>query len=136
MINIKKHFRNKLGFNISRRALRVCSLYRRNKIADLPVDLQALKDFHLYESRGMLPEGIKSFTEFSLNNGYANGKWISKLNIDTIRSDIENGLMFKYEYMNASHFDEKFKPTTFKFERNKWFIYPQLKNIVVQHSLS
>lgn len=77
---------------LKRKVLRTYAYYRRNSFFPRTSDKFSyahLVAFHLYESTGQLPVGVASFTAFSMSNGYANGKWIAKLNADMIAVDLQ-----------------------------------------------
>jgi hypothetical protein len=127
-----KHLKKLAGYRASRQALRHYAYYRRCRLAG-DVSLQALKDFHMHESMGALPDGV-SDSEFSRLNGYANGKWIAKLTQDMIIEDLHKGNVVKEEFFNSHHLAEMFgvfNPQRFKYAVGNWFIAKYLNNVKV-----
>lgn len=95
VLKIKNHN----GKRIKRSVLRVCAFYRANSLVTEPsfFDHKKLQDFLRYEATGCLPDGIINFTSFSKSNGYANGKWVAKLNQEMMEKDIDDLLISKHE---------------------------------------
>ena len=119
---------------MKRKTLRVFNLYKRFcKGVNLPLNQEALQDFYLYESKGILPKSIHNFTEFTKTNGFAYGKWQAKLTVEMIQEDVRKGLFSKAEFANTSHLKSIGLPVDwFQFDRNNWFIFPQLKHVVAE----
>lgn len=109
----------------SRKALRAYALYRSCKLAG-DTSLAALKSFHLYESTGVLPEGIENAVMFSKTNGYANGKWILELTRQTVFEDIQTGKACKSEFYSKKKMQMLFPKQDWmfnnhKYQRSSWF---------------
>ena len=125
-----KHLKRLAGYRVSRQALRHYAYYRRCKLAG-DVSLKALQDFHAHESAGTLPDGV-SDNEFSRLNGYANGKWIAKINQDMIIEDLHKGNVVKAEFYNSQYLTKIFgSQQRFKYAVGNWFITKYLSNVKV-----
>jgi hypothetical protein len=111
------HLRILGGIKAKRRALRHYAMYRSNAMGGKR-DIDALTEFHLYESLGKFPSSINSFTDFSKSNAYANGKWVMKLTVDMIISDLKDGLFCKEEFYDKGKYT--------------WFYKKALKNILLE----
>jgi hypothetical protein len=75
-------------------------LYRRNSLIRNACTREALEQFHKYESTGQLPENT-TLQQYRQSNGFANGKWVLKVNEETICKDIQTGDFCKAEFYSG-----------------------------------
>jgi hypothetical protein len=151
-----QHLRFLGGLKTSRKTLRAYSIYRSYcsvpSLRETALTMECLINFHVYESLGKFPDGIKTFTEFTKSNGYAYGKWQAALVQDMILEDLRLGYFCKADFFNTSHHFEchhgytikdyikksksrklrvlsQFENTKFSYSRANWYISNYLKNI-------
>jgi hypothetical protein len=95
-----KHLYKLGNLRVSRKALRHYALYRASRLGGA-IDLVAMTEFHRYESTGKLPDDCRFFTQFSMRNGFANGKWALKITQDQIIEDIKSGNACKADFYSV-----------------------------------
>ena len=122
---------------VSRKALRHYALYRASRLGGA-IDLAALTEFHCHESTGKLPDGCTNFTQLSMRNGFANGKWALKITQDQIIEDIQSGNACKADFYSVKKLCEIFSYSRrdtlhlslARYSRSSWFWDKALDTIV------